>query len=1359
MSIKKNVTPKKSAGNKKFFIVGIGASAGGLEAISQLLSNLPSQPNIAFVIAQHLDPTHESMAVEIFSRLTLLNVIEVKDGMEITPDQIYVMPPNHTMQIVGGKLKLLARKKPVGQYLPIDTFFHSLAKDQKNYAIGIVLSGTGTDGTVGLQAIKTEGGITIAQDLNSAKYDGMPRSAIASKMVDIILPPTDIAKELTRITRPPFRLYNDELSQHDESMLSHILINLQTKCNVDFSHYKRNTLKRRIKRRMVVQKKETLKDYLEFLQVNADEAKFLFADILINVTEFFRDIKCFDALKKKVFPSLMKEKGSDKPIRIWVVGCATGEEAYSVAMALLEYGGKTLSHKKIQIFATDISETVIQHARTGIYPASITTNVSKKRLQQFFEKTKTGYRINKSIREMCLFSLHDIAKDPPFSKLDFICCRNLLIYFDAVLQKYILSVFYYALNAGGFLWLGKSESVGQSTLFNNIDKTNKLYSRTLAPRASKFPFPLNTTLPEKLDTLQKTSEKIHDSSYLQRETDRVISSIYAPPGVVVNNEMDIVLIRGEVSPYLQLNPGHASFQLFKMARPEIASDLRMLIQAVKKKNAPAKKNGLSIGNNEHRRKFNVGVIPLLMPPSSKERYFLVFFESSVENAMVPERYPQIEATQELTEVKAYQQSLIQDFEATQEELTSANEELQSTNEELQSTNEELETAKEELQSINEELTTVNDELQNRNIDLVQLNNDLTNLISCIDIPLVIVSIKGHIRRFTAKAGKIMNLMPSDMGRPISDFKPNINIPDLEPCVLDVIETITPREFEVQDREGNWFRLQIRPYKTIDNRIDGAVISLIDINILKKNLEASKSLLDYTTSVANTVQLPLVVLDSQLRVTSANTAFYEKFHLTPKHHGDHHKVDFFKLIENKIESLTPLSTALKEIFTQNTQLENFEIKYNLSSTEHYIMLLNAKKINWIDEKQPHALLLSILDITQSRTLQTELTDAIAATHKANQAKDIFLTALSHELRTPLTAILSWAQLLQTYEAPSKLKHGLEVIEQNALVQAQLIDDLLDISRIQSGKLTVNITELNLGNIVCMAVESVRGLAEKESITLRTHINSSKIKVAADPARLQQIVWNLLTNAIKFSLPNGIIDVYVSSAEEHGNQFAHIKVVDYGKGIKPSFLPKVFERFTQDDNSTTRTHRGLGMGLSIVHDLIKIIGGNIRAESEGEGRGATFTVILPLMSHRIAPKKNVVSKKEALLCKKISGLKVLIVEDEQDALDAFTELLHSAGVITLPTHSVAEALAALDTFKPDILISDISMPNEDGYSLIKKIRARKTAQGRKIKAVALTAYTTQEEVNRALTAGFDAHLGKPFKIIELFRLIEKMGGSKS
>ena len=742
-----------------FPIAGIGASAGGLEALGQLFGQLAPHTGIAFVVVQHLDPTHDSLYVEILARETRLPVEEIKSGVRVKPDHIYVIPSNRNLEIHRGVLNLLPRSESRGAQVSIDSFLQSLARDQGKRAIGIILSGTASDGSQGLEAIKAAGGIAIAQDPASAKFDGMPRSAIASGVVDMVLTPQQIAKELFRLARHPLLAHPSgkpgsplpKVVAADGDGLEKILSLLRTQVHVDFTHYKHTTLRRRIARRMVLHKSETLDDYAKYCQSNPQEVRNLFADVLINVTGFFRDPDVFVTLKKRILPKMLKTRRPGPPIRIWVVGCATGEEVYSVAMSLLEILGDTVPQEGIQIFGTDISEPAIQKARTGVYPDSIRKDVSQERLDRFFVKTESGFKINKTIRDLCLFSRHDITADPPFPKLDLVCCRNLLIYFDVDLQKRVLPLLHYALNPGGFLWLGRSETVGRHAgLFRVVDKTGKFYLRSSSSPTPRIQFRLNTTITEKLDpTITKPLRNGTASSNIQSEMEQSLLSHFAPPAVVINDDMEITLSKGNTAPYLQLPTGQASFNIFKMARAEFVTDLRMAIQAARKRHARVEREGISYREGEQQRRLNITVSPLGEGKAS-ESHFLILFQSvpdlttqiskrarssrvgkgskrsrkSSESASALKDQKIKDLESRLTEAAVYQQSLIEDHEATQEEITSASEELQSTNEELQSTNEELETAKEELQATNEELTTTNDELQTRNSELNTANANL-----------------------------------------------------------------------------------------------------------------------------------------------------------------------------------------------------------------------------------------------------------------------------------------------------------------------------------------------------------------------------------------------------------------------------------------------------------------------------------------------------------------------------------------------------------------------------------------------------------------------------------------------------------
>jgi two-component system CheB/CheR fusion protein len=828
--------------DKRFFIAGIGASAGGLEACEEFLRHLSNDTGMAFVLVQHLDPRHKSLLTELLSQVTAMPIHEVTDGMRVEPDHVYIIPPNAELDVRQGALHLMSRSVHGGTPLPIDHFFQSLAQDHGSMAIGIVLSGGASDGTIGLKAIKAEGGITFAQDEQSARYSSMPHSAISAGCADFIMSPKDIARELMRIARQPCVLRaiatpDTELPQENGDELNKIFALLRHHTGNDFTHYKHSTIRRRIHRRMVLHKIDRLKDYLRHLQEHPAELDELFQDILINVTGFFRDPEIFDALQKEVFPRLLQDREPETPIRIWVAGCSTGEEAYSVAMTLLEYLGDKASLTPIQIFASDIDETAIAKARAGIYPEGITADVSTARLQRFFSKTAAGYQISKSIRDLCVFAVQNVAKDPPFSHLDLVCCRNLLIYLSNVLQKKVLQIFHYALKPGGCLLLGSSESISSSPeLFSLLDKKNKFYVKKSAMTLRQYE--LTSVTPDVAVHPNQGAQPIVTSSTsdLRDRAERILLDEYAPPAVIVNRDMEILQFRGHTGPYIEPVSGSASLNLMKMARADLIMELRTALHQAIKEDGRVLRENVHVGIGHEERRINLHVIPIKGPLPDERSYMITFEDDSPGQTMVREpstderdQTPGAkdirikELQQELIATREYLHAIIEDQETTNEELLSANEEIQSTNEELQSANEELETAKEELQSTNEELITANDELITRNIELSDVNNDLNTLLESVDLPIVMLSADMKIRHFTPLTAKLFNVIGADVGRPIGDIKCNVEIPDLEQRVHKVIGTATTDILEVRDSAGNRYDLRIRPYITIDARATGAVL--------------------------------------------------------------------------------------------------------------------------------------------------------------------------------------------------------------------------------------------------------------------------------------------------------------------------------------------------------------------------------------------------------------------------------------------------------------------------------------------------------------------------------------------------------
>jgi two-component system, chemotaxis family, CheB/CheR fusion protein len=872
-------------------LVVCGGSAGGLEAFSLLLAALPAHVNAAFVIVPHLAPEHASMMSQLLQHQTALSVAEAVDGAPLEAGHVHVAPPGMAVAVRDGRLQLTPRLDGVA-FHPIDHCFRSLADNAGERLIAVVLSGTGADGAAGIRDVRGAGGITMAQTPDSAKYDGMPSAAIATNAIDVVLPPAELAREIARIADSPSADIVEAAAQlpadapaeavRDEN-LQRVFAMLRGATGVDFRQYKMPTIERRLQRRLLLHRLTRLDDYVRVLRESPSEVLALYGDILIHVTRFFREPESFEALTDRVFPRLIADHKGDHPLRAWVAGCSTGEEAYSLAIALLEALGDDAARIPVQIFATDVSEDAIQRARMGTYPASIVSDVSAERMRRFFTKLDGSYRIAKSVRDVCVFARQDVTRDPPFSRLDLILCRNVLIYLSAALQRRLMNVFHYALKPGRFLVLGHAETIGtHADMFQLEDRKHRIYSRKGLDVAAA-PFAVDTSGIGQVP-VRPAGPPRDDLRSIQAEANRVLLDRYAPAGVVIDEEQQIVHFRGATGPYLEPAAGDPSLHLFKMAREGLLQGLRTAVNEARLSGRAARKDGVRVRQNGGWRPVNVEVVPLSGPD---KRHFLVLFESAsaaereaevqVGQTEAPTADPSIDGRvqsleEEIAASRAYLQSIIHELEAANEELQSANEEILSSNEELQSTNEELDTAKEELQSTNEELNTVNDELHGRNEELSRVNSDLINILSSVQIAILIVSSDLRIRRFTPMAERMLNLIGTDVGRPIGHIKPNFDIPDLEELIREVIDAVTTIEREVRDRQGRWYALRVRPYKNVDNRIDGAVLSLFDIDALHRQEVELRETRHYAEAVVEAVRQPLVVLDHDLRVRTANATF-------------------------------------------------------------------------------------------------------------------------------------------------------------------------------------------------------------------------------------------------------------------------------------------------------------------------------------------------------------------------------------------------------------------------------------------------------------------------------------------------------
>lgn len=1162
---KKSVSKNKIR-NSSFPIVGIGASAGGLEAVTQLFQTLPADTGMSFIYLQHLSTDYKSVLTELLSRETQMKVLKAKNGMRINADTVYVIPPGTEVVVKGRLIKLTDRKKRISPFLSIDAFFMALAEEHKENVMGVVLSGSATDGTLGLKAIKQGGGLTFAQD-DSAKFNSMPKSAIAAGVVDFVLSPAEIAHKLVHISKSGYikneivRKGKEDEIDNENTDLKRIIRLLHSGIGVDFTHYKMNTIKRRILRRMVLNKNKTLKAYSVFLSKNSTELNNLYNDLLINVTNFFRDTEAHLYLKTTLFPKLLKSKASGEVLRIWVAACSTGEEAYSMAMTLLEIQGNKSTSKNIQVFATDLSEEAIKKARLGEYTVQELDAISPERLKRFYTKSEGAYRISKAVRDMCVFAPHNILSDPPFSHVDFISCRNLLIYLEAAAQKKVITMFHYALNDGGYLMLGESETVGTSgNLFAHIKRKFKIYSRkknsgTRTVPNVAFGSRRRTVLPNNAN-IPSRKHVSSNSIDLDKAIDSILLSHYIPASVIVNYDVDILQFRGGTSLYLQHPSGKASLNLFKLIRPEIAFELRTAIDNAIKTKKNIHKSGIEIKADATTKLVNIEVVPLSIKTS--EPLLMILFHEQGE-IDTPDRISNVDKNsslqkdrkikkleEELSALRIDLRSITEEQEAANQELQSANEEIASSNEEFQSVNEELETSKEEIESTNEELITTNQELRMRNDLLTEANN-------------------------------------------------------------------------------------------------------------------------YSEAILSTIHEPMIILDKNLRVKSANKSFYEKFRV--KEPGTEGVL--LHEIGKKQWNIPKLRKLIEEIYSKGKGFENFEVKLVFPGIGEKIILLNAKRIHQSSHNE-HLVLLAMQDITERtrslirekekeqleknileyKTNNATLENAVEERTKKNEQVSLalenknheleninkkltsFTYVASHDLQEPLRKIQLLASRILEKEEQNLSESGKDYfrrMRQAAKRMQSLIEDLLTYSQTTNEKTIFKKTDLN---------EILKEILEE----FKEEIQKKKAKIIAEklpvlnviPFQFHQLLHNLIANALKFSNPRKAFHITIksemlkggklkkyrmeSSLHDHSSgqelveeklllhkKYCHITISDNGIGFDPKFNDRIFEVFQRLHGRAE--YEGTGIGLAICKKIAENHKGFITASGKID-KGATFDIYLPV-----------------------------------------------------------------------------------------------------------------------------------------------------
>lgn len=1194
--------------------MAIGASAGGLEALTAILRALPTDIALAFILIQHLDPKRRSLLPELLAKATKIPVLEAVNSMKIESNRVYVMPSNVDISITDGHFELTPRVIDHKQHLPIDIFMRSLAEVRKNKAIGVILSGTASDGTAGVAAIRAKGGVTFAQSPDTAKFSGMPRSAIESGCIDYVLSPEKIAAELAWMsTHPNVRrkvMEPQEESKDDHHVFDSILTLVSTSQGSDFTKYKPNTIHRRTQQRMAALQITSLAVYLAYLGEHPEEVIKLSHHVLIPVTEFFRNPEVFEDLAKTVYPAILEEK-TEGPLRIWAVACSSGEEVYSLAITLLESLGARADGIRIQIFGTDMNEKGIAKARSGIYPESAMKNVSAARTAKFFTKVAGGYRVGKSIRDLCVFARQDVTKDPPFSNLDLISCRNFLIYIQPELQERIISTFHYALNTSGFLLLGNAESAASyPQMFTPLSKKNKIYSKKIGNQHQQRAFQTSRTplqaIASPITKAQPISRSSQNEAELEQLADRIVLKECAPPGVIVNDTLEILQFRGRTSPYLEPASGRANLNLLNMVHDELAIALRTAIASARKKAIPIKKRNVAFEHNGKSRMVDLSVIPMEEPASGMGRCYLILFEAAAPlietHRKTRDRLPLkasdlarrtiLEQKRELQATRALLKEHLGAHETLREDYQSANEEMLSANEELQSTNEELETSKEELQATNEELTTVNDELNSNNTSLHLLGNDLKNLLESTVIPIVMVDSGLCIRRMTPTAESIFKVLPSDIGRPITDIRPDLNV-DLKPLLTSVLQNDVDLEREVQDQQGHWYRLQVKPYKTLDNRSDGAILVLMDIDVIKKRNQELVRASEFTKSIIETMPEPVLVLNADLHVLMANHSFYQAFEVTPEATLNRFVYSLGDGQWNKPD----LRILLEEVLPHDRNFLNHEVIYDFPGIGWKSFTLSGRYMVQEPEAAP-LILLSLTDMTKRKKIEAALIQA----EKLAIASRLAAT-IAHEINNPLEAITNLLYLASTGEDVAAAKaYAVQALEEVGRV-SHITQQTLKFYRQSTAPSSVQVSEI-LDSLLVL----YHGKLLANDITIRRQYRDSPsiLCLAGD---LRQIFANIISNAVD-AMKSGSITLRVRASYDWRNpkrRGIRTTIADTGTGMEAKTLHRIYEPFF-----TTKNETGTGLGMWVSAQLVERLQGDLRVSSTTRpGRsGTAFSLFLPL-----------------------------------------------------------------------------------------------------------------------------------------------------
>jgi two-component system CheB/CheR fusion protein len=1319
------------------YIVGIGASAGGLAALEHFFDNLPDNPGMAFVVIQHLSPDFRSLMDELLARHTSLPIHLVEDGMRVEADHVYLIPPRMEMIISGGRLLLSERSPQPELTLPIDTFFRSLARDCRERAVAIVLSGGGSDGSRGIRDVRDAGGVVLVQDMGTAQFDGMPKTAREAGVAQWVLAPQDMPHVLVE------HVAQRQSKRHAEYLpapapatggIDAVYGMLEEQFGIDFTHYKPSTITRRIERRLALAHSANIDEYLHRLRDDRNELDVLYRDLLIGVTHFFRDEEAFAVLEQRVLPELFEQQPREEPLRLWVAGCATGEEAYSLAITVHDVMLRT-RERPVKIFATDVHRGSLERGARGIYDAEALARVSPERLARYFARVGDAYQVVPELRKTIVFAQHNVIRDAPFTRVDLLTCRNLLIYLQPAAQDKVLSLFHFALKRGGRLMLGPSETVGSLTSeFRALDKHWRLYekntdarmvldSRARLPSATGFRLPMSSPPRHSLTQLIGTYDAILDSSL--------------PPSLLVTDRGELVHTFAGASQFLRLRDGRQDLNVFDIVDAELKMVLVGGIKRALDEPTPLVFRNIRLDGASESRPYDV-TLKRIRSRTSGAPHVLISFEESRTADRLPAVSPtevkidQISRDQlsgleaELSHTKENLQTAIEELETSNEELQAANEELQASNEELQSTNE-------ELQSVNEELYTVNAEYQRKIGELTELTNDMDNLLASTEVGTVFLDKQLRIRKFTPQIADTFALVPHDVGRAIETFANKLHHPELVVDLRRVLNTAEPVEREIRDTNGKTFFLRIFPYRG-HAAVDGVVLTLIDVSGLKAAEDALFHERHLLNSLLGTTQDAIYFKDSRRRFIRANSPMAARLGLASADE-----------VAGKSAGELPdpeLGRALDrhdEMVLRTGEAEHHQLEPRIVDGERRWDSVTRLPLRDAEGRIVGATTI-FRDVTDQKTAEESIREAV-------RRRDQFLAMLSHELRNPLAAIVSAIGVLKAHGTTNGDGRLVDVLDRQTTQMAHLLDELLEASRVIENKIVLKKELVDLNDVARDAVDAVRPHVDARRLELRVDLAPGALVVDGDPARLQQVLVNLLTNAAKYTPPCG--HVIVTTRRESG--LAVISVTDDGAGIAPDLLESIFELFVQSRRTLDRAEGGLGLGLSLVRSLVAMHGGKVAATSEGEGRGSTFTVTLPIGSAALgAPARR--KEGSARAPADPSDALIVLVEDNLDSREVLTELLELSGRRCRSVESGAAALEILDELRPAVALIDLGLPGIDGFDVARRIRAR--PDGADIRLVALTGYGQPADRAAGRAAGFDAHLVKPVRLEQLTAILDEL-----